>query len=507
MVALGEFDVRLAGQLFGSTIPSESFSMKKFHIKSTAIAASFVCSGVVFAAGLITATVPSQKFAAEALAAAGTTVLSTASVNYRMGIAVASGTTFWIKMAPSSGATINAGTACSTLPLINLPAGLAGTASATIAPGVGDATGCTWSVAAKDNFAASTTSFYVVPSFASHGLATVGGTVGITLNITDVNGQQLDNSLPLAATVGTSVQAISLAAANDTGTQMDVNYKDSTLASKPLFGFLAGNDDTATVAKAQFSINTNIAAYNPGGAASYNYGGETNNGVVMTVVGDYSGLGTPVVRKGGTAVTGATVTVNAAKTSATFTIAASNISNAGAGTNDFTLELPTTASQSLGTSRVFQISGTASPQTGAAVTLSPNSTWWTWSANAIQLLTPTFSLDPAASNISRFIFTNSGSAASYTSSCFASTGATVTPGAASGGTLITGQTILKASDICTISTGMNAGVTFTINAPAGGIKGVYEKIINGQSSAYLPLVRPYGATVSGTGITANPSVE
>jgi len=482
--------------------------MKKFPVKSTAVAASFVCSGVVFAAGLITTS--SQNIAAEALAAAGTTVVTTASANYRLGIDVAASSTFWVKMAPVTGSTLNAGVACTTKPLLKLTGstlqadGLAPAASTTITQGVGDATGCTWSIyALQSALPASATSIAVVPSFATHSLATVGGTAGISINITDINGQQLDNSSPLAKTVATSVQALSLTATADTATQADVNFVHPTSkAALPLYGFVVAGDDTATVAKANFTITQNPVATAPTGGASYNYGGETNSGIAMTVTGDFTGLATPVLRKGATAVSGVTVAVATDNKSATFTIPTASIVSSADGLNVFTLDLPSTASQTLGTSRTFGIKGTASPQVGAAVVLTPNASWWTWSANAIQLMSPTFSLDPAATNISRFIFSNSGDPATYTSACTGATGVTTTAGTASGGSLIKGQTVLKAMDVCSVGSGMNASVVFTINAPAGGIKGVYEKIINGSASAYLPLSRPYGATNTG-----NSSVE
>jgi len=485
--------------------------MKKFPVKSTAVAASFVCSGVVFAAGLITTS--SQNIAAEALAAAGTTVVTTASANYRMGIDVASGVTFFVKLSPVTGSTLNAGVACTTLPLLRMTGstlqadGLVPSASSTISLAAGDATGCSWSIKALPgntlSFPASATSIAVVPSFATHSLATVGGTAGISINITDINGQQLDNTSALSKTVATSVQSLSMTAAADTATQADVNFVHPTSkAALPLYGFVVAGDDTATVAKANFTITQNPVATAPTGGASYNYGGETNSGIAMTVTGDFTGLATPVLRKGATAVSGVTVAVATDNKSATFTIPTASIVSSADGLNVFTLDLPSTASQTLGTSRTFGIKGTASPQVGAAVVLTPNASWWTWSANAIQLMSPTFSLDPAATNISRFIFSNSGDPATYTSACTGATGVTTTAGTASGGSLIKGQTVLKAMDVCSVGSGMNASVVFTINAPAGGIKGVYEKIINGSASAYLPLSRPYGATNTG-----NSSVE
>jgi len=314
----------------------------------------------------------------------------------------------------------------------------------------------------------------------------------------------------LSRTVAISASSLGLTATADTYTVADVNYAVSGVA-KPLLGFVAGAnggtgvDDTATVAKAKFSIvNNTVTAQVAAGNASYGYAG---GAVAVTVAGNFTGISGGTVTQGnGTTALGTppTVAINSAKTSATFSIAVADIGAAGT-TTDYSLNLTADGTTSLGTSRTFGVSATAAPTTGAAVTLAGNTTWWTCSANAIQLMSPYMSTDTGTGVLTRFFFTNAGTtAASYSASCIAETGVTATAGtAAAGASLSPGLTVIKATDLCSFSTGIRGAVTFTINAPAANIKGIYNLGFNGNASSFLPLTRPYGAQTTG----ANASVE
>jgi len=484
--------------------------MKNFPIKSLAVAASFACAGAVLAGSIGGTDATAPKYAVEALSAS--TPISVASVTYTMGIARASATgstaaqDFTILVTPSSGATFDPASCDAILP------GVAGSGTATISIKRKSAAECAYQVAVTSPMtAASTTITMARLTFATHTLNVAGNTAAVTLNLWDANEtSRIDNAAALSRTVAISASSLGLTATADTYTVADVNYAVSGVA-KPLLGFVAGAnggtgvDDTVTVAKAKFSIvNNTVTAQVAAGNASYAYAG---GALAVTVAGNFTGVSGGTVTQGnGTTALGTppTVAINSAKTSATFSIAVADIGLAGT-TTDYSLNLTADGTTSLGTSRVFGVSATAAPTTGAAVTLAGSTTWWTWSANAIQLMSPYMSTDTGTGVLTRFFFTNAGTtAASYSASCIAETGVTATAGtAAAGASLSPGLTVIKATDLCSFSTGIRGAVTFTINAPAANIKGIYNLGFNGNASSFLPLTRPYGAQTTG----ANASVE
>jgi hypothetical protein len=490
--------------------------MKKFPIKSVAVAASFACAGAVLAGTFLPADSGALKFAAESLSA--TTKATMASSTYTLGIDRASASEFTVIMTPSVSGTLFHAEACTNKPVV-------ASGTATVSPKRSSTTECAWSIIPTSNLQNASSNFTVRPVFATHTLNTSGSSVGVVLDIRDAGElSRLDNAASITRTVGTAVNALGLVAPTEaTGTIVDVNFVAASV-SKPLMGFVGGLGNpvgTTTVARAPFYILNNAtastaippvaAAVNakaPDGSTDFDWGNTGTAPIAVTVTGNFQGLsavGVTTNANPGVAVGSApVVTVNAASTSATFTLARTDLYGGGAGTlSGFTLNLTAAGTASLGTSRTFAISAVATPVsgTGAAVSLAGSASWWTWTANAIQLSTPFFNTDSGSGVNTRFFFSNSGTtAANYSTVCSVETGTTVVQkataltGTTHTGSLAVGTTMIDAKDLCTISGGTAVGrgsVVFTVNAPASQIKGVYNLGAVGGGNAYIPLNRPY----------------
>jgi len=183
--------------------------------------------------------------------------------------------------------------------------------------------------------------------------------------------------------------------------------------------------------------------------------------------------------------------VTTGTSSATFTLVPTNVA-AAPSLNSIDVVMTAAGNTSLGTSRVFGVSAVGDVVGGADVSLSGNTSWWTWGANAITLLSPYFSTDQGSGVLSRFFFYNSGAAVSYSASCKTETGVTATAGSAATGTLIAnGTTHILAKDVCSFSSGIRGSVVFTINSPTTQVRGLYSLGFNGNNNNMLPLVRPY----------------
>jgi len=457
-----------------------------------------------------------QKFAAEALTA--TTQITAASATYTIGIDRASASEFSVTMVPSVTGTLFHATACSRVPEV-------ASGTATVSSKRSSTTECAWSIIPTSNWQANSSNFTVRPSFATHTLNAAGNSVGVILDIRDAGElSRLDNSAAITRVVGTSVNSVALVSPTEnTGTIIDVNFVKSSVAM-PLMGFVGGtpaaNPGSSTVARGVFYILNNatttdtsvpptVAAQNAraaDGTTAFNWQGQASaGGIAVTVSGNFQGLSTVAVvsdANPGVALASApVVTVNAASTTATFTIARTDLGVAGTRTG-FTLNLTSAGTASLGTSRTFGISAVATPAVGAAVTLAGNASWWAWTANAIQLVTPFFNTDPGAGVYTRFFFSNTGTAvANYTSSCLGESGNTVTQLAAGAtgsthtGSLAVGTTAINARDLCTFSGLQRGSIVFTVNAPAGNIRGVYKLDSSTGINSFLPMNRPYSGNV------------
>jgi len=488
--------------------------MKKLQIKSVAVAASFACAGAVLAG---TWTSPSTdalapKHAAEALSAS--TALVVGSATYTMGVARGSsvaGGDMVIVLTPSTGSTFatTGGISCATwLPTIG-----GGNGSATIAVARGGASECAYTVAPTvAGLSTSSTINFGNITFATHTLNTSGNSVGVNLNLWNSSeSSRVDNAAAVARTLATSVTSLTMTAAADTDTVTDVAFTSTAAGAVPLGGFsVTGGliSDTATAARAGFTIGNNAAntAMSANiGLGSFNYASITGP-ITVTVTGDFSGLsGVTVQTAAGGAITSTpVVTINAAKTSATFTLAAGDLGAAGT-TTGFNLVATTAGTATLGTRRVFGVAGSAAPSGATAVSLAGNASWWTWSANAVQLVTPFFNTDGGSGVNTRFFFQNISSApVTYSAVCSGESGVTVnnTAAGATGsthtGSLVVGTTAILARDICSFGsvTGASAAsgrgsIVFTINTASSNVKGVYNLGANGGGNAYIPLNRPY----------------
>jgi len=464
--------------------------MKNFSQKALVAAAVAAC-GVSAHAGTVAAA-SVRTYAVEALTS--TTAVTVDTISYTMGVARASSQGFTVILRQPSGSTTSL--VCPAAPTVGTNA--AGAAIVTVKRS--SATECAYDVdlnTNSTNVAVGNTINFTGVGLNSHGLAVVGGSESLNIALYDTGETaRVDNSADKTFTVANSAAAVTLGAAADTATSADVGYNSG---NSPLFGFIAGGDDTATNAVATFNIGINSTLVNAAGNAVTN---AVIGNVVVTVSGDFSGLVTTFNAAAGNSVVtvagpnastpAVTYTAGGASSTAVFTVAGgSNLNAAGTATN-VSVKLVTAATQSLGTSRTFGVSGVVNPAIGAQRTLTGNSSWWTWTANAIELRSPFFNNDNSTGNLTRFFFQNTGAAASYSAACQAESGVTVTYGTAKTGTLGAGLTAVNAADICTFSTGKRGSITFTINSSIGKVKGVYQQAVNGSSTAYIALDRPFG---------------
>jgi hypothetical protein len=470
--------------------------MKNFTYKALAVATAAVC-GAGAHAGTASVSPAAKVYAVESLTS--TTPVALSTVTYTMGVARASNQGFTVIVRQPAGSSTTL--VCGSLPTVQTNA--AGAAIVTVKRA--SATECAYDVDVTTNatnvVVGNQINFAGI-SINSHGLASAGDTEKLNIALFDTGETaRVDNSTDVQVTVASSARAVSLTANADTHTQADVNFNNG---NSPLFGFLAGQvgsaavADTTTMTNAAFNVAVNGSLYNAAGSLVNAASLLTN--VVVTVTGDFSGLVTAFGGAGNSSVTYAnavpstvtptvTYTAGGAASTAVFAVAGSNMN--ATGNTTVTVGLVTAGTQSLGTSRTFGVSALVNPTVGAQQVLSGNASWWTWSANAIQLASAFFNNDTNNGNLTRFFFQNVGAAASYSATCYGETGLTVTYGTARTGTLINGTTAINASDVCTFSSGKRGSIVFTINSSAGKVKGVYQQAINGASAAYIPLERPY----------------
>jgi len=453
--------------------------MKKFPVKAITVALASVCGSAAFA-GQITAPAATTKYAVESMTNA--TDITLPAVTYFVGVARTTAQDFTVVVTPSAGAKFVAGSCLTAVP-VTAAVG-AGTGAATANLKRSSADECAYEIDVTTAFSTPGYDANGVPTngvaltftglqLDSHTLATAGNKAGVTLNLWDLGeSARIDNSGPVSVDTALSGNALTLTAAADTATKADVNDEQG-----PLFGFVTVGDDADAVAKASFVIGNNSGATNwmkPDGTTPWNFVVDGTS-IAVTITGNFSGEAANGVAVTGFAGTQPVVASAAANTTATFTVLPANI--AAAPSNTTALVAFTSArTASLGTSRTFGVAALADVVTGADETLTGNSSWWTWGANAIQLSAPWISNDSVAGAVfSRYFFQNLGPAATYTAVCQAETGRTVTLGAAKSGTLDAGTTVINSADVCQFSTGARGSVTFTINAPAGNIKGLFKQ--------------------------------
>lgn len=460
--------------------------MKKFTLKALTLATASVCGSAAFAGVITPPTV--VQYAIEALAAppaAATPIAGIPALVYTMGVSRTTEQDFTIIYKPTAGSTFGACPAGASVVVA-----VAGTA--TVSNKRSSASECAYEV---DVTLATTTSTTVTISgltFASHNLgASAGNTAGVVVGLWDLGETaRIDNSGDLTATVAQSGNALTVTAAADTGTTTDVNDEFG-----PLFGFVTANDDANAVASASFSVGNNAtgAFKLPDGITTWDFASH-GTAINTTVAGNFQGLlagGYLVNQFCGPA--GPTATV--AGGNATFALLPANFT-CGTGTYTVLNTFTSARTASLGTSRVFGVSAVGDVQTGADRNFAGNASWWTWTANASQLMTPFFNTN--VNYITRFFFLNtSTSPVTFSTQCFTEGGNVASNGA--GGTLAANATTnVAASAACTFPAGTPRGaVIFTINAPIQAVKGTFQQISpTGADGVVTPLVRPYatGAT-------------
>jgi len=461
--------------------------MKKFAAKAVASAVGVVCAGLAHA-GSITAPATTAKYAVESLVS--TTDITLPTVVYRMGVARTVAQDFTVIVTPSAGSTFTAASCTAAVPTVSLAGTATGAFTATVKRT--GTTECAYEVDVTTAFSTPAANDHVSLNFAglvldSHNLATAGSTAAVTLALKDLGETAfIDNSGSLTANVATSGNALTMTAAADTATKADVNDEQG-----PLFGFVTVGDDVDAVAKASFIIGNNSGATTwllPDGATPWDF---TVNGtdIDVTVTGNFQGLATGGFLVDAPVGTDPTATATAAGTTATFTLATTNI-NAGQTNSTITTTFTSARTASLGTARTFGISAVGDVVTGADVTLSGNTAWWVWGANASQLMTPYFTTDSRF--LSRYFFLNTGAAVNYSATCYAETGNTITYGAAQTGTLAAGQTAINAASVCTFSGNTRGAVIFTINAPINAVKANYQTVDPVTlNNMIVPMTRPY----------------
>jgi len=482
--------------------------MKKLTA-SAAVAAIGLIWGTAAVAGTITAPTTTAKYAVESMTPS--TDLTLPVITYRMGVDRTAAQDFTVIITPTAGAVFTAASCAAALPVVSLVVVLGTGPTGAITPSVkrASASECAYEIDVTTAFVRNdgVNTGHVDLSFTgltfdSHTLNVAGTTAGVRVLLVDLGETaEIDNSTGrtgLAVNTALSGNALTMVAAADMLTQANVND-----ASGPLFGFVPQATvpaDTATAAAAQYLIRNNFDGTNtwmrPDGTTPWNAQVDlAAGGIATTVTGNFGQLapgGFTVATGAGTAPVATVVGMNA-----TFAVLPANISGA-AGTNTTVVTTFTTArTASMGTARTFGVSAIGNVTTGSAVVLAGNASWWTWSANASQLMTPYFTTN--ALFLSRFFLLNTGAGAvTYSADCFSETGNAITYGMGRTGTLtMSGLTAVNASSICTFAGAGRGAIIFTINAPINTVKGSYQYIdpvtLNG---VVTPLTRPYNQALT-----------
>jgi len=474
--------------------------MKKHNaILQAAVASALAVTFGIANAGTLTAT--STVYAAEALTSA--TPVTTASLVYTMGVNRAIGQDFTIIFSPSTGSTFTPASCVGA----NFQSA-AGTYTFSTKRASADECAIQVAVTGATTVGETITTSNALGTqalvLATHPLATAGSSVSYTTNLWDLGETaRIDNSAALTGVVATSINAVNVYAdASDTATIADVNA-----TAGPLKGFLANATvplDTGTVAAANLTFDNNSAgAKAADGVTVFDFTSTTGTTTVVLTDANlaFGGLAAgklclDVDNDATYCEAGETfaAAVSGAATLATIPAAVFAPQSAGPVTRAISFEADGVTS--LSTTRTIALSGTVTPQIGAAHafadTASKNATAWVWSANAIELWAPYFTT--LSTYISRFAFQNTGIPVGYTAVCLAESGNTVTAGTAAAGTLDAGMTVINASDICNFSGATRGTVRFIINAPAGNIHGTYNLVApGGVSIAVETLTRPFNA--------------
>ena len=476
--------------------------MKKFALKALTLAAASVCGSTAFAGSISTPATDAAAtvYAAEALL--NTTVLTSPVIVYTMGVPRTVDQDFTVIVTPSAGSSFVLGSCTTAAPVV---AGLG--AVATVSLKRASTSECAWEVDITTASIVGSTLTFTGLQFLTHTLGTAGNSASVTLALKDLGETAfIDNTGTLTRRVATAAQAINIyAATSDVATVADVNA-----ATGPLTGFVANATvpaDTATRAAANLTFDNNsIGARNAANTAAFDFLTTTGTASI-TLTGSTSGAATNgfcIDVDNDAVVCEAAERFTLTPTTATLAGIPSSAFPATGSTATRTVTFLADGTTQLGTSRTYALSGTITPQVGAAEAIvntstSANATAWVWSANASQLVTPYFTTSSLF--LSRVFFLNTGALpVGYTATCYSETGNAITYGSAQTGTLSgNGQTAVNLKNVCSFAnTGLTRGsVLFTINAPIGSIKGSYQQIDPvSLNNAIVPLSRPYGTSTT-----------
>ncbi len=457
--------------------------MKKLTANAVVAAIGLVW-GTTALAGSISAPAASTKYAVESMTAA--TAITLPNVVYTMGVTRPTSTNFTIILTPSSPSTVEFNGTC---PVMTTSAATATTSIKRQSGGANSE--CAYDIAVNGTAVAIGDTF-TIPGvvLSKHGLNAAGTTVNVNVNLWDQGeSARIDNSAALTKAVAASGNALTMVAAADTGTVANVND-----TAGPLFGFSVANDDTATVAKASFTVRNNNDGVStwllPDALTPWDFVLH-GTAINVSVAGNFAQLATNGFLAASAVGPAIVATATAAGATGTFALVPTNLNGTGLNTA-VTVSFTTARTASMGTARTFGVSAVGDVVTGADVALAGSSAWWTWSANASQLMTPYFTTNSLF--LSRFFLLNSSSSAvSYSADCYSETGNVVTYGAGRTGTLsANGLTAVAAGDICTFSGATRGAIIFTINAPINTVKANYQAVDPATlNNNVVPLTRPY----------------
>lgn len=476
--------------------------MKNFALKTSVLAVASVFAGAVHAG---TVSSPNTAYAAEALISSTDVTLN--SIVYTMGVARGDGQNFVIIITPSAGNTFDTTVVPTCTPANG--SGDVGADTTTCAIKRFSASELAFEVSVGDGAGAGgieANDTYTVASLVleDHTLATAGSTVTLSVALKDPGETSfVDQGTALNSTIARSVNAVNVyAAASDTFTTADVNH-----ASGPLFGYIVDASapaDTANRAQANLTFDNNSAgAVIADGATAFDF--TTTTGTVTVNLSDttnFQALGTNGLcinadADASVCEAGEIFAVAGTPAVGSLTLGSASFPATGS-TAPRTVSYDPSLTASLGTNRTIGVSGTVTPQVGAAHafadTGSANSTFWVWNANAIQLYAP-FVTTFSGFN-SRIYLTNIGaSAVQYSMTCYGESGTGTATGTAPTGTIPAGGVkMVTAQEACNFGTATRGSVVATINAPASQIKGAYT-IVNPTSGAVstVNMERPFGA--------------
>lgn len=220
------------------------------------------------------------------------------------------------------------------------------------------------------------------------------------------------------------VQAIDIVAANDTNTKTDVNH-----ANGPLFGFVSGGDDTATIAKASFVVSNNVPALGATAAVCPDATTAFDMNITTATCGAYVSTNAlqfkltdsrefAALAPSGLTLTAGTSTVPFVTNGDTATVSVTPVAaNFAAGaTTNVDVSYTATNTASLGAERLIGFAAKVDGQ-GQAFDFS-NNQWWSWGNNGTILKFPAINQSAQTANYVELLNTSSKDASLISADCY-----------------------------------------------------------------------------------------